>query len=108
MYTEKSPSLFLLYNCGTVAVVPHSVAEMEVSDLAYTLDSTVLLQKLQKNTVHLLLETKYTFTQVEYGVSLSHSYSALLRQAERPAVRRTHKSGQKPAPTLAIYAEVQL
>ena len=31
-----------------------------------------------------------------------------LRQAERPAVRRTHKSGQKPAPTLAIHTEVQL
>ena len=38
----------------------------------------------------------------------SRFYSALLRQAERPAVRRTHKSGQKPAPTLAIHTEVQL
>nr|WP_316618388.1 MobC family plasmid mobilization relaxosome protein [uncultured Ruminococcus sp.] len=47
--------------------------------MAYILASSALLQKLQKNTVHLLLETKYTFTQVEYGASFSH---VLLSSAE--------------------------
>ena len=44
------------------------------------------------------------------GVLLhNHALTQLqLRQAERPAVRQTHKSGQKPAPTLAIHTEVQL
>jgi len=43
------------------------------------------------------------------GVLHNHALTQLqLRQAERPAVRRTHKSGQKPAPTLAIHTEVQL
>ena len=51
-HIEKSLYLFLLYNCGTVAVAPRSVAEMEASDLAYTLTSSALLQKLQKNSVH--------------------------------------------------------
>lgn len=53
-----------------------------MSNLACELASSTLLQKLQKNTVHLLFSSRF--------------YSALLRQAERPAVRRTHKAGQKP------------
>ena len=57
LYTEKTLSLFLLYNCGTVAVEPRSVAETETPDLAYTLDSSALLQKLQKNSVHLFIKT---------------------------------------------------
>ena len=78
-----------------------------MSNLAYILASSALLQKLQKNTVHLLLETKYTFMRVETGVSFSHVFSsALLRQAERPAVRQTQKAGRKPGPTFISTTEV--
>ena len=45
---RKAFLIFLLYNCGTVAVEPRSVVETETPDLAYTLDSSALLQKLQK------------------------------------------------------------
>ena len=72
LYAEKSLYLFLLYNCGTVAVAPRSVAETETLYLAYTLDFFALLQKLQINIIHLLLVTKYTFMWVENGVSISH------------------------------------
>ena len=50
------------------------------------------------------------FLLLREGVLLhNHALTQLqLRQAERPAVRQTHKSGQKPAPTLAIHTEVQL
>ena len=71
-HIEKSLYLFLLYNCGTVAVAPRSVAETETLYLAYTLDFFALLQKLQINIIHLLLVTKYTFMWVENGMSISH------------------------------------
>jgi len=79
LYAEKTVSLFLLYNCGTVAVAPRCVAEAETLYLAYTLDFSALLQKLQINTIHLLLVTKYTFMRVENSVSISH---ILLSSAE--------------------------
>ena len=76
---RKAFLIFLLYNCGAVAVTPRSVAETETLYLAYTLDFFALLQKLQINTIHLLLVTKYTFMRVENSVSISH---VLLSSAE--------------------------